>query len=82
MDLSQRLAAVAVQQSEEGEFPSWLLEEVLALADDAALIEDNIVVVETLIEQIGDFDPYAGAGCFDTSVNVESIRKTIRRITG
>lgn len=82
MELSQRLTMVAVQQNEEAEFPSWLLEEVLGIAADLTLVEDNVFLVETLIEQIENYDPYAGAGCFDTSVNSESIQQTIRRING
>ena len=80
MDLSEQLMAVAQQQSEEGEFPVWLLSEIVAIAENADLVDEYSPLVEKLIEQIRNFDPYAGAGCFDTSVNADSIQRTIQQI--
>ena len=80
MDLSQQLMAVAQQQGDEGELPVWLLSEILTIAENADLINEHSPLIETLIEQIRNFDPYAGAGCFDTSVNAESIQRTIQQI--
>jgi len=80
MDLFEKLRAVALQQDLSGEFPTWLLAEVLMIADQPELHEGKVHLVEMLISQINDFDPYAGAGCFDTSVGAETIQATIRRI--
>lgn len=80
MDLFKKLRAVALQQNLSGEFPSWLMDEILAIADKPEQYKDRERFVEKLISQIGDYDPYAGAGCFDTSVGVDTIRSTLRRV--
>jgi hypothetical protein len=65
---------------EEDEFPTWLLTDILAIADKPERYIDKVHLVELLITQIGNFDAYAGAGCFDTSVSAETIGATIRQI--
>jgi hypothetical protein len=80
MDLFEKLRAVALQQSMGGEFPDWLLEDILKIADTPDSHADKGHLIETLIMQIGDFDPYAGTGCFDNSVGPDAIRTTIRQI--
>ncbi|RII29051.1 MAG: hypothetical protein CXR31_04055 [Geobacter sp.] len=80
MDLFGKLRSTALQQNMSGEFPSWLLTEVMAIADDPERYADKAHVVAELITQISNYDPYAGAGCFDTSVGAETIRSTIRQL--
>jgi len=80
MDLFEKLRAVALQQSMGGEFPDWLLEDILKIADTPDSHADKVQLIETLIMQIGDFDPYAGTGCFDSSVGPDAIRSTIRQV--
>lgn len=80
MDLFEKLRAVALQQSMGGEFPDALLEEILKIADAPASHADKVELIETLIMQIGDFDPYAGTGCFGNSVGPDAIRSTIRQV--
>ena len=80
MELFERLRTVALQQNLSGEFPDWLLAEVVAIADRPERYADSITLVEMLVEQIGDFDPYAGSGCFDSSVAAGTIQATIRKI--
>jgi len=79
-DLFARLKETALQEHQSGEFPSWLLSEVLSIADNADGYRGKVDLVQMLIEQIGDFDPYAGTGCFGTSVGAETIRATIGKI--
>ena len=79
-DLFERLRAEALQQSMGGEFPDLLLADILKIADNPDRYVDKVHVVETLITQIGDFDPYAGTGCFGPSVGPDAIRMTIRQI--
>lgn len=82
MDIFEELRAVAVQQSEEADFPLWLLQQVLELADNPELYSDAHGTVELLLSQLKDFDAFAGAGCFDTSVSADTIGRTLRLIMG
>lgn len=80
MDLFDELKAVVLKQSKEGEFPSWLQEEVMVIANNPEQYGDKVSLIGTLKTQILDFDSYAGVGCFNTSVSAEMIRSTIRKI--
>jgi len=80
MDLFKKLGSVALQENQSGEFPSWLLAEVLVIADHPDRYADKVHLIEVLIRQIGDFDPYAGAGCFNGSVGADAIRAVIGQI--
>jgi len=80
MDLFEELRTVAIQQNLVGDFPAWLLADVLAIADDPGKYGEAIPLVETLITQIREYDPFAGTGCFDMSVGIGHIQATIRRI--
>jgi hypothetical protein len=76
----EELRNAASLQNLMGEFPSWLLADILSISDDPEKYEDAIPLVEKLIAQIKEYDPFAGAGCFDTSVGIEAIQSTIRQI--
>ncbi len=80
MNLFEKLKAVALKQSEVGEFPNWLTADVLTIASHPERYANKSDLVETLITQIVNYDPYAGAGCFDISVEAETIVATIRQI--
>ena len=80
MDLFENLRAVALQQSKDGEFPVWLLADILEIADNPGRYVDKVRLIEILIAQVGDYDPYAGTGCFDTSVGSGTIQSTIHLI--
>jgi len=80
MNTFAKLRAIATRLNEESEFPSWLMTDILAIADKSECYSDKIHLVEQLISQIGNFDVYAGVGCFDTSVSAETIGITIRKI--
>ena len=80
MDLFEKLRAVALKQSKDGEFPVWLLADILEIADAPDSFADKVHLVEILIAQIGDYDPYAGAGCFGTSVGAGAIQATLHQI--
>lgn len=81
MALFEKLKISAERQNEDGEFPVWLLTDVLGIVSKPEKYVDNAHLIELLISQIENYDPYAGAGCFDTSVNVDMIQDTIRQIT-
>ena len=80
MELFEKLGTVAIRQSVEGEFPDWLLNEVMAIVAEPELYREKSNLVETLVSQIGNFDLYAGTGCFDDSVGTGAIQVTIDQI--
>ena len=81
MDLFDELRTTVLQQNNETDLPSWLLENLLEVAGNPDRYGDKTTLIELLIAQIRDYDPYAGIGCFDTSVGAETIQATIRKIT-
>ena len=81
MELFEKLRAIALQQNLSGEFPSWLLGDIIAITDAPEPYADKLHLVELLIAQISNFDLYAGTGCFGDSVGVETIQSTIRQLS-
>lgn len=80
MDAFTELRTVVTRLNEDGEFPTWLMTDILAIADKHEHYADKVNLVKQLITQIGNFDAYAGAGCFDSSVSAKTIGITIRQI--
>ena len=80
MDLFEELRELLLQERNQDEFPTWLMVNAVAIASDPERYADKVDLVEILITQIRNFDPYAGVGCFDTSVGAETIETTIRKI--
>lgn len=81
MDPFEELRIIAIRQNTSWDFPSWLMADVLSIADSPEKYGDTVLLVEKLIDQINEYDPFAGTGCFDTSVGIEAIQATIRKIT-
>lgn len=80
MNPFDELGTIATRQCEDGDFPTWLLAEVMIIANNQDLYGDRVQLIETLTAQISNFDLFAGTGCFDTAVGTETIRSTIRQI--
>jgi hypothetical protein len=80
MNPFEELGRLAAQLNDEGEFPTWLLRDIVAISDAPDHYRNHTWLIKTLIGQISNFDPYAGVGCFATSVSAESITATIRKI--
>lgn len=81
MTLFEELQQSALLQHEQGDFPDWLLADILEIAANPDRYVGKEHLVETLVTQIRGYDPYAGAGCFDTSFGAEVIRKTVRKLS-
>lgn len=75
MDAFTELRTIMTRLNEEGEFPTWLTTDILAIAGEPDRYEDK-----KLITQVDNFDAYVGAGCFDTSVGAETIKITVQQI--
>jgi len=56
MELFEELRAVALRQNLDNEFPSWLLSDVMTIADEPELSGEKTHLIELLIDQISDFD--------------------------
>ena len=80
MTLFDDLKQAALLQHEQGDFPSWLLVDVLDVANNPDRYEGKEHLVEMLLRQVREYDPYAGSGCFDTSSGAEDIRRMLRQL--
>ena len=80
MEQFEQLRAAAILHNREGEFPSWLLSDVIEIADHPELYADKAHLIELLQAQIEEFDSYAGAGCFNASIGPGTIRATVGQI--
>ncbi|MBJ6748593.1 GSU3529 family protein [Geomonas anaerohicana] len=81
MELLDKLAAAATSQHEAG-LPASLVEDILALCAVPVLAEGKADLLELLLQQVEDFDSYAGAGCFGDSVSAATIEGTVNRLRG
>jgi len=80
MSIFEELRQAVLLQHEEGDLPEWLLADILAVADSPDRYADREQLVQHLINQVRDYDPYAGAGCFSESFGLEDIRSTLRKL--
>jgi len=76
----EELRRAARQQHEEGDLPEDLLGEILETLDKVETDTVDDQLLQQLIEQIRDYDSYAGAGCFSTSFGPEDIRRTLKKL--
>lgn len=80
MALFEQLKQQLTLQREEGDLPDWLTAELAEIADRPELYADREPLVQQLLGQVQDYDPYAGAGCFSDSCSLEDIRRTLRQL--
>jgi hypothetical protein len=80
MSIFEELRQAVLLQHEEGDLPEWLLADILEVADSPDRYADRVQLVQHLINQVRDYDPYAGAGCFSDSCGLEDIRRTLRQL--
>ncbi|HBA88416.1 MAG TPA: hypothetical protein DCZ75_10650 [Geobacter sp.] len=79
-DIFIKLAQAAREQSEEGDFPCWLLADILEIAGASERYADKTELIELLLSQVQEYDSHAGAGCFGASVGPGTIEATLRKI--
>lgn len=80
MELFDTLAAAAKRQSGEADLPASLLADILEVAGSPGRHAAHPELIELLLEQVENFDSYAGAGCFGDAVSAGAIQATLRRI--
>ncbi len=62
------------------DFPDFLAREIEVIINKPNIINKNKDLVELLIFQLSDYDPFAEAGCCKTATSPEDIKKTINKI--
>lgn len=76
----ERLKQCAMKQHQENQLPDELLQQILALGDHPAIERAGDGLIEKLLDQIENYDPYAGIGCFCDAASATSIATTIRQL--
>jgi len=80
MKLFNDLKHLVLLRNDQGDFPDWLLADVLEVADNPEYFAGEEQLVETLVRQVRDYDPHAGTGSFDASLDITDIRQTLRHL--
>lgn len=78
MELLERLAETAKRQHREADLPASILARILALAAAPGRLSDEADIA-LLLQQVEDFDSYAGAGCFGDAVSAATLEATLKR---
>ena len=79
-DVFDGLKTAVSRLHEDGEFPVWLLKDMQAIAESPDRYSGSAELVALLVRQAENYDPYAGAGCFDMSVGADAIAATLKKI--
>ena len=78
MDPFEELRIVALSRNRDGEFPDWLMQEIVSVADAPDHYGGNPPLVEMLVAQIREYD--AATEYFERAVSMEVIVEMIRRM--
>lgn len=79
--LFEELRQVVREKQQEENFPEWLTDDILLIANHPQACLERQALVTLLIGQLRDFDPYAGCGCFSASCSVTDIERTLQQLT-
>jgi len=66
----------------DADFPDWLLPTLRGLVDHPDLGDGRAALISQLLDQLRNFDPYAGAGCFSAAASLGDIERTLKRLAG
>jgi len=81
MELFRQLEQAIRNQHDEGELPDFLVQPLLAIARNPDQFQREEVKVRQLLNQVENFDAYAGAGCFGDSYGPEDILRTLMQLS-
>lgn len=76
MSLLEELCQAAREQHRDGDLPDELLANILSLVENPAALEQPDLF-KRLLEQVRNFDLYAGTACFSDANSVQDIQQTI-----
>ncbi|GFO70843.1 hypothetical protein GMLC_44220 [Geomonas limicola] len=74
------LRSTARELRQADEFPTWLLSEFEAILEHPDRYTREAALLERLLAEIRDYDPYAGMGCFGGGTSTATIQATLREI--
>ena len=77
MELMSRIL-IAARSHDDLPYP--VVEEIVGLATFPERLAGKGELLETLLRQLDDYDPYAGVGCFGSGTTLERIRQTLGEI--
>lgn len=78
MTVFEELEQATLAQSEQGELPHWLADPALAVARSPERYAGKEYLVEILVAQVREYDPYAETGCCKWAYDHEDIKRTLR----
>jgi hypothetical protein len=78
MTVFEELHHEVLHLHENDDFPEWLIPDILRIAENPGQFSSRERSVKTLLMQVRDFDPSAGAGCFSESFSLEDIKRTLQ----
>jgi hypothetical protein len=78
--LASKLKESLAYSQENLDFPDFLAREIEIIIQKPNIMEEKKDLVESLIFQVSDYDPFAEAGCCKDATSPEDIKKTINMI--
>lgn len=81
MNAIDELRQTAIEQNNDAELPDKLLAEILDLTSIPLKLEGKEPLVTKLINQLRNFDLYAGTGCFSETCSVKDISETLQLLS-
>lgn len=78
MNVAETLKRAARSCHEERDLPTDLYDKVCSLADVAETLDPALL--STLMQQLEEYDPYAGVGCFCEGTTLSSLKETVSRL--
>lgn len=81
MNNIEELRQTAIEQNSDAELPDDLLAKILEMTSNPKNLEGKEAVVTKLVNQLRDFDLYAGTGCFSEACSVKDITETLRSLS-
>ncbi len=77
MELMNKIL-IAARSHEE--LPDTVADQIVRLALLPERLAGKGDLLHSLLDQLGDYDPYAGVGCFGSGTTLEQIRQTLAEI--
>ena len=80
MDHFHRLAEAIRKEHEQGELPDYLVAPLQKVIENAEHYQNRLDLVDRLVEQLSDLDPYSDCGCFGEGYTVSDLITTLKKL--